>query len=417
MQVEKHEDFVMKVYGRADQRRIPVNGTIEISHRCPLTCSHCYNNLPMDDRGARSLEMTFEDHCRLIDEIAEAGCLFLCFTGGEIFARRDFMDIYDHARKRGFLITLFTNGTLIDERIADRLAARRPLAIEITLYGATKATYERLTGIPGSYDQCMRGIHLLLERNLPLKLKTVGTSINVHEVFEMKQMAEELGVPFKFDAMLNPRIDCSSAPAAVRLSPEEIVMLDMRDGKRMAEWRALAEELAPPPTPPGEAQKLYHCGAGVNSWAVDPYGFLSMCVISKVEQYNVRGGSFREGWEFLSRTVREKTVTRPTKCNSCKLKSMCGMCPANAELEKGDPEEPVEWLCYLAHLRAAAFDVDVTPHGECENCTEDAQARLGTTIEEMKQRVADRPMMVPMPLPGSESAGCGSDGGCSSCRG
>jgi radical SAM protein with 4Fe4S-binding SPASM domain len=371
----------------------------------------------MSDEGARSLEMTFEDHCRLIDEIAEAGCLFLCFTGGEIFARRDFMDIYDHAKKRGFLITLFTNGTLIDERIADRLAARRPFAIEITLYGATKATYERLTGIPGSYDHCLRGIHLLLERNLPLKLKTVGTSINVHEVFEMKQMAADLGVEFKFDAMLNPRIDCSSAPAAVRLSPEEIVMLDMRDGGRMSEWRRLAEDLAPLPTVEGEAQKLYHCGAGVNSWAVDPYGNLSMCVISKVEKFNVRRGSFREGWEFLSRTVREKTVTRPTKCNTCKLKSMCGMCPANAELEKGDPEEPVEWLCYLAHLRAAAFDVDVTPHGDCENCTEDAQARLGATIEEMKIRVADRPMMVPIPLPGTGSAGCGSDGGCSSCRG
>src|SRR5258706_11098714 len=321
MEVETHAEFVNHVYGRADRRRIPVNGTIEISHRCPLTCSHCYNNLPMNDGVARSLEMTFEDHCRLIDEVAEAGCLFLCFTGGEIFARRDFMDIYDHAKKRGFLITLFTNGTLIDERIADRLAARRPFAIQITLYGATKATYERLTGIPGSYDHCLRGIHLLLERNLPLKLKTVGTSINVHEVFEMKQMAADLGVEFKFDAMLNPRIDCSSAPAAVRLSPEEIVMLDMRDGGRMSEWRRLAEDLAPLPTVEGEAQKLYHCGAGVNSWAVDPYGNLSMCVISKVEKFNVRRGSFRQGREFLSRTVLDKTVTLPTKCNNFKLKS------------------------------------------------------------------------------------------------
>lgn len=415
MQVEEHKHFTTRIYNHADAHRIPVNGTIEISHRCPLTCSHCYNNLPMNDHSARSLEMSFEEHCTLLDQAAEAGCLFLLFTGGEIFARRDFLDIYDHAKRRGFIITLFTNGILIDERIADHLAQRRPFCIEITLYGATADTYERLTGIPGSYARCMRGIHLLLERNLPLKLKTVGTSINVHEVFEMKKLAEDLGVEFKFDAMINPRIDCSSAPAAVRLTPEEIVMLDMRDGGRMDEWRRLAEDLSPPPVVAGEAQKLYHCGAGVNSWAVDPYGNVTMCVISHAEHYNVRGRSFRDGWAFLSKTVREKTVTRPTKCNTCKLKSMCGMCPANGELEKGDPEEPVEWLCHLAHLRAAAFDVTVTPHGDCENCLPEAQARLAATVEEMRQRVVDQPMMVPIPLPGTQSAGCASDG-CSSCR-
>lgn len=416
MQLESHADFTNRVYNSADRRRVPVNGTIEISHRCPLTCSHCYNNLAMNDQGARSLEMTFEEHCALIDEIAEAGCLFLLFTGGEIFARRDFLDIYDHAKKRGFIITLFTNGILIDERIADHLALRRPFAIEITLYGATKATYERLTGIPGSYDKCLRGIHLLLERNLPLKLKTVGTSINYHEVFEMKQMSEELGVEFKFDAMINPRIDCSSAPAAVRLTPEEIVMLDLRDGGRIAEWRRLAEDLAPTPTPAGEMQSLYHCGAGVNSWAVDPYGNLTMCVISHAEHFNVRGRSFREGWEFLSKNVRQRKITRPTKCTDCKLKSMCGMCPANGELEKGDPEEPVEWLCHLAHLRATLFDVEITPHGDCENCTDEARERLAQTSVELKTRVADKPLMIPIPLPGSApAAGCASDG-CSSCR-
>jgi radical SAM protein with 4Fe4S-binding SPASM domain len=189
----------------------------------------------------------------------------------------------------------------------------------------------------------------------------------------------------------------------------------MRDGQRMSEWRRLAEDLSPVVAAPDELQKLYHCGAGVNSWAVDPYGNLTMCVISHFEKFNVRGRTFAEGWDFLSHTVREKTITRPTKCNACKLKAMCGMCPANGELEKGDPEEPVEWLCYLAHLRATAFDVDVPSHGDCENCTDVMQAQLATTVADMRQRVIDQPMMVPIPPPDTQSSGCASDG-CGSCR-
>jgi hypothetical protein len=137
-------------------------------------------------------------------------------------------------QEKGFLITLFTNGTLINEKIADYLVEWPPFAIEITLYGRTRETYEALTAIPGSYDRCLRGIKLLRERGLPLKLKTVATSINKHEVFAMKQFAEEeLGVEFKIDGQINPRIDCSQSPLAVRLTPEEVVALDMNAPKGM----------------------------------------------------------------------------------------------------------------------------------------------------------------------------------------
>ena len=131
----------------------------------------------MGDQEARRSELTYEEHCRLLDEITEAGCLWLLYTGGEIFARKDFLDIYTYAKQKGLLIGLFTNGTLITPKIADHLAEWRPFMIEITLYGRTRETYEQLTGIPGSYDRCMRGIRLLMERGLPLALKTVGVTI------------------------------------------------------------------------------------------------------------------------------------------------------------------------------------------------------------------------------------------------
>src|SRR5690242_4271075 len=101
---------------------IPSEASIEVTHRCPLACAHCYNNLPMNDPEARRGELTYEEHCRILDEITEAGCLWLLYTGGEIFARRDFLDIYSYAKRKGLLITLFTNGTLITPQIADYLA-------------------------------------------------------------------------------------------------------------------------------------------------------------------------------------------------------------------------------------------------------------------------------------------------------
>jgi MoaA/NifB/PqqE/SkfB family radical SAM enzyme len=185
MQTVSYGEFSQTFHQRTMQRHLPLSGTIEVTRRCPLSCVHCYNNLPMGDRDAAAGELTYAEHCRILDELADAGCLWLLFTGGEIFARRDFLDIYTYAKKKGFLITLFTNGTLITPRIADYLTIWRPFAIEITIYGRTKQTYERLTGIPGSYEKCLRGIDLLRDRKLPLALKTVAVTVNVHELEAM----------------------------------------------------------------------------------------------------------------------------------------------------------------------------------------------------------------------------------------
>jgi len=348
--------------------RVPLNGTIEVTRRCPLECQHCYNNLPMSDRDARGRELTFDEHRRLLDELADAGCLWLLYTGGEIFGRRDFLDIYTYAKQKGFIITLFTNGTLVTERIADYLAEWRPFAIEITLYGRTRATYERLTGIPGSFDRCMRGIRVLLDRGLPLALKTVAVTTNRHEVREMQRFAEQdLGVKFKFDSMINPRIDCSQSPLDVRLTSEECVALDLADPRRADEWVKFADEVRRAIEARPMADTIYQCGGGVSAFAIDPYGGLSICVISEAHKYNVRDG-FRAGWEEFLRRERAKKVTRPTKCVSCVLKAVCGMCPANGELENGDPEQPVDWLCRTAHLRAMALGIPIVPHGACEYC-------------------------------------------------
>ncbi len=362
-------DFSADLHQRHSGQRVPLQVSIEVTRRCPLECQHCYNNLPMGDQNARAREMTTEEHFRLLDELAELGCFWLLYTGGEIFARRDFLEIYTYAKKKGFLITLFTNGTLINERIADYLLAWPPFAIEITLYGRTKETYEALTQIPGSYQRCLRGIKLLRERKLPLKLKTVATSINKHEVVAMRQFAEEeLGVEFKFDAQINPRIDCSQSPLAVRLTPEEVVALDFQSPKAAAEYRMLAENGVHSAPNFSQVDTVYSCGAGMNSFAVNAYGEISVCTISQQETFDIRGAGVRHAWEHSLLQVRTRQRTRITKCRQCRIQSLCGMCPANGELENGDRESPVDFLCHVAHLRAAVAGVSTPEHGKCEFC-------------------------------------------------
>jgi radical SAM protein with 4Fe4S-binding SPASM domain len=419
--VETYAQFSARLNARLTRSRMPASGTIEVTRRCPLECSHCYNNLPMGD-PARHGELTTAEHIRILDEIADAGCLWLLFTGGEVFARKDFIEIYGHAKRRGFIITLFTNGTLITPAIADYLAEHPPFSIEITLYGRTRETYERLTQIPGSYDRCLRGIALLKQRSLPLKVKSVAVSVNKHEMDDMADFVEnELGLPFKFDPMINARIDCSQTPLAVRLRPEEIVELDVFSPARKEEWERFASVHLGPAHAPDHFDELYHCGGGVNTFAIDPEGKMSICVLSQVDKWDLRKGSFHDGWTSFLSAVRAKKTTRVTKCTHCELKAMCGMCPATAHLESGDAEEPIDHFCQTAHLRALTLGMAIPAHGECAYCeggTGHAKLVADAAALLRGERTAGGGKrglpIAPPPVALGVGRGCGS-GGCSSC--
>jgi radical SAM protein with 4Fe4S-binding SPASM domain len=412
-------EFSADLHGRQAGQRVPLQVSIEVTRRCPLECLHCYNNLPMGDMEAKRRELTKEEHFRVLDELAEMGCFWILYTGGEIFARKDFLEIYTYAKQKGFLITLFTNGIIITEAIADYLVEWPPFAIEITLYGRTRETYEALTTIPGSYDRCLRGIKLLRERKLPLKLKTVATSINKHEVSEMRRFSEELGVEFRMDAQINPRIDCSQSPLAVRLTPEEVVALDMSNPKGVSEYRRLAtDDLNKPPSLSEEIETLYFCGGGMNSCAINALGEMSICTISQQETFSVRGEGIKEVWENSLLQVRKRKRARMTKCVQCRIQSLCGMCPANGELENGDRESPVSFLCHTAHLRAATIGSPIPEHGECEFCaggTEhealmESARRIRSKEVDVEAWVEPQQILPILNNPAVVTGGCGSCG-------
>ena len=381
-------EFSADLHQKQAGERVPLQVSIEVTRRCPLECLHCYNNLPMGDLDAKRRELTREEHFKVLDELVDMGCFWILYTGGEIFARKDFLEIYTYAKKKGFLITLFTNGNLINEQIADYLAEWPPFAIEITLYGRTRETYEALTAIPGSYDRCLRGIRLLKERGLPLKLKTVPTSVNKHEVGAMRQFAEEeLDVEFKMDGQINPRIDCSQSPLAVRLAPEDLVALDLAAPKGISEYRRLAKHDMERPPNLSQIDTMYYCGGGMNGFAINAYGEMGICVISQQETFRVQTIGVKRVWEESLLELRSRKRTKVTKCIECRIQSLCGMCPANGEMENGDRESPVEFLCHVAHLRAVAVGVEVPAHGECEFC---AGGREHEALRESARRIVNK---------------------------
>ncbi|MBN1261868.1 MAG: radical SAM protein [Anaerolineae bacterium] len=347
-------DFSLRLHDKATQDRIPLGGSLELTLRCNLRCQHCYL-MGMRDGIPGMRELSLEEYRGIFDQLADAGTLWLLMTGGEPLVRSDFMDIYESAKRRGFIVTLFTNATLITPRIADFLAEWRPFQVEVSLYGRTQETYERVTGIPGSHARCMRGIELLVARGIKVNLKTIAMTLNVHELDAMQTFADDLGVSFRFDPVINAGLNGSQAPVSFRLSPEQIVALDLQDERRMDGFHRFVDQFG---ERRGDSRYLYQCGAGIRSFHIDPYGKLSICMMSRAQQYDLRGGTFREGWGDFLKKVRFQPAPVGNKCANCPLLALCGQCPAVATMENADPLSPVAFLCEITHLRAEALGLE-----------------------------------------------------------
>lgn len=331
--------------------RIPVEGSFELTFRCNLRCVHCYCNLPAHDKDALQMELRTEEVLCILDQAAEAGCLWLLLTGGEPLLRKDFSEIYAHAKKKGFIITLFTNGTLVTPEIADFLKDWPPHSVEVTLYGATRETYEKITRVSGSYGRCMNGIDLLLKRSLPLSLKTMAMTLNESELCRMETFASERGLRFRFDPMLNPRLDGGKGACAYRLPPERVVDLDVTHRARAEEWKAFCKEFVRPV----HSEYILDCGAGVCTFHIDPYGRLSPCQLVRFWNYDLRKDDFKTVWaEKVPGTLKAKP-RGDYPCGRCELLSLCGQCAGWSWLETQSMEAPVDYLCRIAHLRADAF--------------------------------------------------------------
>src|SRR5438093_6521228 len=251
------KEFSLNVHTQAAHTRTVVTAQIELTYGCNLHCVHCYTDC-YNRADLIKQEMSYEEITRILDQLAAEGCLWVCFTGGEIFMRKDFLDIYAYAKQKGFLITLFTNGTLFTEAIADYLKEHPPFCIAISCHGATDETFDRITQVKGSFQRFLKGIRLLVERGLPIKIKTKGMTVNQHELDQIKAFVEGLGMQFRLGTVIYPRLNGDLNPTTYRLSPDEIVALESQeeeDGESEDCCTEAESQIVPPPD-----DRLFRCG-------------------------------------------------------------------------------------------------------------------------------------------------------------
>jgi radical SAM protein with 4Fe4S-binding SPASM domain len=367
-------DYFADFTRRVTAARIPLDGSIELTHRCNLRCVHCFLGDQDAIRSHRREEMSTQQVKTLIDEVVAAGALNFTFSGGDPMMRTDFTELFVYAIKKGLLVTVFCDGVLISERIVEVFNKYPPRMVEVSIYGATRETYEGITQVNGSFKRCLAGIDRLQENGLRFTLKTVLMTGNRHELEGMRGLAKSYGVDFYFDTAIFPclphrdnggganrvrgeappaSVDVAppslARPTALRLAPAEAAAAQLSDPDKIQE---LAEFYIRTKDIP-ESDRLYVCGAGQTTFHVDPYGNLQPCTISTNVDYNLRDGGFLKGWNGPVAAIRDIRIDADSSCRSCDKQAMCNGCPAVFSAENGSGQRKSDYICRTTH---ALFD-------------------------------------------------------------
>ena len=338
---------------------------LEITARCNNDCHHCYINLRAGDRAAREQELPLGEIKEIADEAISLGALWCLITGGEPLLRKDFTDIYLALKRKALLVSVFTNATLVTDEHVRLFKRYPPRDIEVSVYGVTKETYERVTRRPGSFAAFMRGLDLLLGSGVKVRLKAMALRSNIHELPEIARFCRERTKDyFRFDPFLHLRFDRDPVRnqeiKSERLSPAEIVALERSDPERFESLQKGCDKLIVPELSHIGCNHLFHCGAGNGSFNVSYDGLFRLCSSLWHPDcvYDVREGSLTDVWHNFVPRVRDMRSDRREfleTCRRCPLINLCLWCPAHAHLETGELDAPVDYFCEVAHARAAAL--------------------------------------------------------------
>jgi MoaA/NifB/PqqE/SkfB family radical SAM enzyme len=347
------EGFWRALREQAEERRIPLCGGLGLTTRCNLHCAHCFLGPQRHTRDAETApELRTDRILSILDEVTEAGCLFMLLTGGEPLLHPDFAEIYAHARTRGLNVTVFTNGTLVDDATIALFREYPPKVVEVSLYGATAATYERISGVPGSHARCLAGIRRLYAGNIRLVLKTTLMTLNRDEIPAMREFARSMGLQLRMSPGIIPTLDGEQVPLALRVSPDEAVRIELEEEGRLEEWQdSLARAHRKGPR---RGDSLYRCAAGLRSFYINDHGFLRPCQMTQDISYDLKQGDFLTGWQEISRRTRALKAPPDCRCTNCESMTLCPYCPPAFRLETGDAAVPSDHVCVIGRKRHEA---------------------------------------------------------------
>jgi MoaA/NifB/PqqE/SkfB family radical SAM enzyme len=310
-------------------RAQPLGAHLELTYRCNWRCVFCYNPRHFDRRG-----LSLDEWTKVLDDLRELGTLSVTLTGGEPLAHPEFAAIARAVRGRELALRIFTNGALVSEELSEVIAEVRPLAVEMSLHGASAETHDRVTGAPHSFEAMFSGLERLKRRGVPLVLKSLVTRLNEQEIDAMIALAERSGVNHQLDADVTPRDDGDEGLLGYRASPVAVEQM----------YRRTAEQ-GPLPWA-GREPGGVNCGLGRITVAVDPEGEVYPCLQWRRSSLgNVREARLRDLWR--SSGAREEAAGVAVAANEA-MRSRGGalarfpFCPALAAQHTGDPLEPDE---------------------------------------------------------------------------
>jgi len=352
------KDFGERLKQKRDRTGFPRGVLFEITHRCNLRCRHCYV-VP----ESKKRELTTFEIKSIFDQLVEAGCLHVTLTGGEPLMREDIFSLIDYARRIGLFIHLFTNATLITPRIADRLREFQLISLEVSFHSLKKERFDWFTQVDGSFDNTMKAINLLREKNIKLFLKINLTKLNIDEIQDLKRFVDDLEAVPEWATILSPKSDGSKDNLVLRLEPEEVLKVNeiiypesvsTTEGRTIDKGDSLLGEIQEDEVLGRDwaMGKLFRCGGGISGLAINPYGELKPCVESNLPGFSILNNSLKVAQKLQGDYMESFKISPDSKCIECKLSNFCLSCPVKASLECGDMNSCPDYHRRLAQLYA-----------------------------------------------------------------
>ena len=334
----------------ARKKRIPINGSMELLPLCNLNCRMCYVRLTVEEVHALGGLQAADKWIALGRQMKEAGVLFLLLTGGEPLLFPDFRKLYLELRKMGFIITINTNGTLVDGNWAEFFGKYRPRRVNITLYGANETEYAKLCRYPEEFQKAVQGIRLLRKADVDVKVSCSMTRVNDQSLKQMFAIGDELDVPVHIDPYMMPAVRERTQPFSeqIRVSPQEAARVSVEALKlqfpdtMFQQYVAQAiERVENPEFPRGDGH--LSSLAGSCSFTVNWQGMMRPCVVMSEPSISVFEQGFAEAWKKI-RMETDKLVINET-CTACRYKPICKVCAAAAISETGSYDGIPQYLC------------------------------------------------------------------------
>jgi len=334
--------LMQEMNDRALRAGVPLTVQFDLTYRCNERCVHCY--LDHDDHG----EMAAGEIMGVLDQLAEAGVFFLCFSGGEVLMRTDFFRILEYARSLQFCVKIKTNAFMIREKEADRLVELGVQSVQVSIYSHRPAVHDAITELPGSLKRSLAGIRLLCERGMKVVIANVLMRQSVQDYLGVVALAKELGAEYTVDPTITPMMDGDRSILSLGIGQEEL-----RQVFRTPELVGDVEEFcAPPAAVDDETLEGLPCSASHTFCYISPYGDVYPCVQFPLPTGNVRRQKFWDIWKFSPQMNEVRSIQSRDlpSCSSCTHLGTCTRCPGLAYME-GNMRGPSTQDCEKSFAR------------------------------------------------------------------